>query len=98
MDLISRGSGQSFNPKPRLPYVSSGGSFDDTSVPPKSEWKTDPNYWSNYQSNPDEWKKKKQKELETCSIPKGIQNKGGRNELSDSSRFIYNLDTKSAKK
>jgi hypothetical protein len=53
MDLISRGSGQSFNPKPRLPYVSlnggsggssAGGSFDDNSVPPKSEWKTDLNY------------------------------------------------------
>jgi hypothetical protein len=46
MDLISRGasqgSGQSFNSKPRLPYLcsggnSAGGSFDDNSVPPKSE-------------------------------------------------------------
>ena len=83
-----QGSSQSFNPKPRLPYSlggegggsggsSGGGSFDDNNVPPKSEWETDPNYWSNYQYNPDEWKKKKQEELGTCLVPEGIQNKGG---------------------
>ena len=105
MDPISRGSsqgsGQGFNPKPRLPYSlggegggSGGGSFDDNNVPPKSEWETDPNYWDNYQYDPSEWKKKKQNEPETCLIP---QNKAGIDELPNSLEYLYDIEGKAAK-
>jgi hypothetical protein len=74
---------------------SSSSNFDNKDIPPKSKWETDPNYWDNYQYDPSQWKKKKS---ETCPIPEEIQNKAGIDELPDSSHFIYNLDTKSAKK
>lgn len=90
-----QGSGQSFNPNPRIPYSlggeggsSGGGNFDDNNVPPKSEWETDPNYWSNYQYKSEDWKKKKQEKFETCLVPEGIQDKAGIDELPDSSSFV----------
>jgi len=73
-------SSQSCNPDPRFPDSlggegegggsggSSGGdSPDNSKVPPKTEWKKDPDWWEGYQSDPE--KKKKQEELQTCLVP-----------------------------
>ena len=68
-----------------------GGGGADTSTVPKKEQSQESKY-----SSTDPKKKKKKKAEAQCPIHE--QNKAGIDELPDRSEFIYNLETKTAKK
>ena len=72
---------------------------EDNLIPPEERWKYDPDYWTDYKYNRDDFKKKKKLEEEVCSISDPLQNKAGIEELPDSSsgKYLYKIDTKAAR-
>ena len=100
--------GSSYEPRPRIPFglgsgpgLGGGGSGGGSYIPQSSEWETDPEAWKKYQSDPNQafdgsGLKNKEDDPDSCPILE--KNKGGIDELPDSFRFIYNLETKTSKK
>jgi hypothetical protein len=108
-DKTIKSSPKEYEPKPGI-RLSAGGNPGDSGsetssweennlIPPEERWKDDPDYWADYKSNREDFKKKKKLEEEVCSISDPLQNKAGIEELPDSSsgKYLYKIDTKAAR-
>ena len=80
------GSRQLGDPEPKLAFSRPGGGSsgsgsgggssweDENAIPPKSSWINDPDYWTDYTYNRNDFSKNKD-EQETCSVSDELQNK-----------------------
>jgi hypothetical protein len=73
---------------------------DENYIPPESDWANDPDYWSNYKYNKNDFsKKKEEEEEETCSVSDELQQKANIEDLPDScnEKYIFSISNKQAK-
>jgi hypothetical protein len=110
-DKTIKSSPKEYEPKPGIrlgaggdPGDSGSGSGtssweEDNLIPPKEIWKDDPDYWADYKSNREDFKKKKKLEEETCSISDELQNKADIDDLPDScnGKYVFDISNKKAK-
>jgi hypothetical protein len=94
------GSRQLGDPEPKLAFSRPGGGSsgsgsgggssweDENAIPPKSSWINDPDYWTDYTYNRNDFSKNKD-EQETCSVSDELQNKADIDENSqDAARTV----------